>query len=1385
MKVLSGAFRARTTDDHALFDALPLPAVLQDSRLRIARVNAAYCELIGYSAEELLGGDPIDFGHPDDKAQRMAFRERVMAQPLDQTASDRRRLVTKDGRTIWAHTRVRHYRSPDGQDYWLSQVEDVTEAVERERTIADTVTQFRVLFHESPVPMTLQDEALRMIEVNQAFCDFTGFQASELLGRDPSELAPPEDLDEIRRWRERFAADPVAGENFAVERRLVRKDGRIAMYRVRPRLVTDFGGRRVLLAVLEDLTGVREAEARAAGSARQLEQWFDLSPMGVVIRDSEWQVLRANQAMGDLLGYTPEELVGQRDIFVRAAEGADAEESMRLRDVISGNATGTVRVSGRLRRRNGELIWTNRLTRATQDSEGRRIYLTIADDVTKERLVEQQLEQALLQQGALLRTMAAGVAHVNLEGMVLQANPALARMLGRSSESLVGLPLASLLVDAERVQWPLERARDALNRHGTYGTEASLRTLDGRVIECEIHAERIDPGDPSRGTILTFHDITPLREQQRLLSKANADLEALLAHRRAAEQALAESEVRFRMFAENTDREFFIEDRADGALLYLNAASEQFWGFPRDRMLGEPALRRSRVAPESLEAYDGLMHEGRAGQQAERVYRILHPVRGERWFATRVEPARLPSGQEVVYGVTADITERQLQQSRLEQLLLEMSAMMEGTEAGIVYLREGKVVRCNSQLERLFGFRPGTIVGKTLEFPHEPREASEQVAREMLVQLKRLETFGLQREFRRMDGSRMWCSVWARSAEPFRPQAGIVAVLVDITLMKNQEARLRAALAEQELMFNVSDVGVAFVRDRAIVRANAALQSMSGYGEEMLAGLPIEALHPGGAAPGAGAQVEAGSHVVAGPKEVPMLRRDGTLFWVRRVTRPVRPGAMEAGEIVTYIDIDDRRRAEEERRSALQQLQLIFDSVFVGMMVVAEDGTILRVNRTMEHMFGYERNELVGRASSTLHWVEEHEKETERITAMLEAHGMATFEHPFRRKDGSRVWAAGNVVTVGEAPGRREAIVAFLDIDARKRNEEELQATRAFLEALFESIPVGVTVRDAQSLKVVRCNRAVTQILGFPAERLVGRTRREVYPPDEADLLDAEDRLVIESGEPQERERPLHLGATGAVRTFRMRTVPIRDAVQHVRYVMTVIEDVTERRAAEQRRLEDAIKQRDLLVREVHHRIKNNLQGVAGLLQQIALTRPALADALGEIAGQVQAIAQIHGLQVRHTGELTARSVVSAICESLQRTFGVGVEMDLVPPGRPAHGLPEQEAVPLALTINELGTNAIKHRSDPAAAVRGRMEETETGMVVELRNPGQLPPDFDFSAYPPGASGLGLIKALLPRRGARLAFMQEGGDVVARLELSAPALLAVAPDVASAGSPQG
>jgi two-component sensor histidine kinase len=222
--------------------------------------------------------------------------------------------------------------------------------------------------------------------------------------------------------------------------------------------------------------------------------------------------------------------------------------------------------------------------------------------------------------------------------------------------------------------------------------------------------------------------------------------------------------------------------------------------------------------------------------------------------------------------------------------------------------------------------------------------------------------------------------------------------------------------------------------------------------------------------------------------------------------------------------------------------------------------------------------------------------------------------------------------------------------------------------------------------------------------------------------------------------------------------------------LFAVAEDVTETLRLEQARLEDAIKQRDMLVREVHHRIKNNLQGVAGLLQQSASTRPELAEPLAEVVGRIQAIAQIHGLQVRDGEALVVRRVAAAVFDNLGRTFGIELAVQVEDPDAVERWtLPEQEAVPLALVFNELGTNAIKHRR-PGSRVGVRLCALPDGIALEIASTGALPEGFDFARLGPSPSGLGLVKALLPRRGARLELAQRDDRVVARTELTTPAV---------------
>jgi len=271
-----------------------------------------------------------------------------------------------------------------------------------------------------------------------------------------------------------------------------------------------------------------------------------------------------------------------------------------------------------------------------------------------------------------------------------------------------------------------------------------------------------------------------------------------------------------------------------------------------------------------------------------------------------------------------------------------------------------------------------------------------------------------------------------------------------------------------------------------------------------------------------------------------------------------------------------------------------------------------------------------------------------------------------------------------------------------------------------------------------------------------------------AATMRADMQAALAAGTVTKREYSFTVG--GELRQWDARYLPIGPAGEEPDQLLLVATDVTEQRAAQEARLEAAIAQREMLVKEVHHRIKNNLQGVAGLLQQIAARKPEVEAVISEVVGQVQAIAQVYGLQVGAGGPLLLRSVVEAITGSVQRTFGrtivLTVEGDATP-----WSLPEAESIPIALTINELLTNAIKHSRGGNVEVFCTLACADDGVRIAIANAGLLGPDFMLARIPGGVSGLGLVRALMPRRSATLSIEQQGDCVLATVSLVPPGIM--------------
>jgi PAS domain S-box-containing protein len=590
-------------------------------------------------------------------------------------------------------------------------------------------------------------------------------------------------------------------------------------------------------------------------------------------------------------------------------------------------------------------------------------------------------------------------------------------------------------------------------------------------------------------------------------------------------------------------------------------------------------------------------------------------------------------------------------------------------------------------------------------------------------------------------------------------------------------------------MFDLPDVGIVHQRDGRIERANQAMADLVGAAHEWLQRAPMSSLYESEQAWRSALEADERELRIFGRShgERRIRRRDGTLFWAQVSARPVSLDRPQDGTIVSFVNIDDRQRARESLVAQADRTRAILDSVLVGIVTVGATG-IEWMNRSARRMFGGELADFVGAPMSVVATDEsDHPLRRTDYPESLEEGQAETFECRLRARDGRNYWVVGNVVVTGQDTAHPQLTFALLDIERRRQAEVSIAQARASLQRIIETAPLAIALFDAGSQQVVQLNQMMATFAARPLADILGCVPAHWLPAPEGARLSADLDRALAS--PDIVQRELRRGGAapagepghddGAPRVWDIRIVALRSAADASDQLLMVASDVTTQRAADEARLAAAIAQREMLIKEVHHRIKNNLQGVAGLLQQSAFRYPEAAGAIAEAVSQVHAIAQVHGLQVGVTGPMRVGGVVEAIAQSVQRMFGRTIHVDAADPALQRFALAEADSIPIALTINELFTNAIKHSAPVDGGVPHdvacRVECSDATIAISIANRGTLAPGFSLAAVPPGVSGLGLVRSLLPRKGARMTLAADGPEVIARLELAPPAATVVKP----------
>jgi PAS domain S-box-containing protein len=336
---------------------------------------------------------------------------------------------------------------------------------------------------------------------------------------------------------------------------------------------------------------------------------------------------------------------------------------------------------------------------------------------------------------------------------------------------------------------------------------------------------------------------------------------------------------------------------------------------------------------------------------------------------------------------------------------------------------------------------------------------------------------------------------------------------------------------------------------------------------------------------------------------------------------------------------------------------------------------------------------------------------------------------------------------------------------------QELQKNEEYLRiaaTVFES-QEGMFVTDVNKV-ILRVNHAFTKITGYSAEEAIGSTPNLLSSGKHSDefyttMWEAINSKGAWEGEIWNRHK------NGEIYSEQITITAVKDASGIVtNYVATAI-DITDRKYQEQLRLAHEVALRHVLVREVHHRIKNSLHGITGLLQRFVVQYPELGFPIRKAISQVQSIAVIHGLHGRDVPScIQFCELIGEIAANHQFLWPESILIDIPPNWIPCQISSENE-VPLALVINELVLNALKHGApEEGVSISLRRDLQQDVVILTITNSGQLSHDVDFPNTPEKGVGLELVMSLMPEEGATLTWEQRDGVVITRLVVTQPTI---------------
>ncbi|MCC6465762.1 MAG: PAS domain S-box protein [Planctomycetes bacterium] len=753
--------------------------------------NEAACRLFGYSRAEFLALQVTDIIAPQfERAPDFAA-----VQP------DRRLLAEfplrrKDGSVFTAE--VSATRLSNGTI--LGIIRDIEERRRSELALRESEAHFRELAETSDHVFWITElDPRRVVFVSASYEQVWGRPAQELKANPRAwlEAVHAQDRERVRARYDEWQHGGV--EQLEVEFRIVRPDGQIrwilnsgALHHGRPGEAVRAAG------IARDITARKEAELALAEREHRLSVIVQSLAVPLMIsRVDSGLILFANQALADTVGSSPQAMIGRRTVEYYAApdKRTNLMQELQAKRSLLGFELP-------LRHADGSTRWVLGSMTVT-DYEGAPAVFTTAVDITERRQAQQARAEAERRLQGIVDSLTTPL-------MVTRASDGAILFANQPAAALIGIPLGEVKSRRSTEFYADPSDRESLMQ--------SLRQ-SGEVRNYELAVRRAT--GEHRWVVFSACLSTFAGEPAVYASIVD------ITQRKAAEEALSESESRFRQLAESIDQVYWITDLQPEQVIYVSPAFERVWGIAQAQLYAAPRLWTQSIHPDDREAVHAAFENWIGGRLPafDATYRVVRPDGSIRWVADRGARVHVQAGKPSrAYGVARDITaEREADQAY--RVLVDHSLQ------GFVIFQHGRVVFANARLGEIVSRTPAELaamaVPELLELVHaDDRPKIAQRLQDMLTGLP----VDAASEFRvsRPDGEWRHVATYTTRVE-YRGALALQVAVLDVT----EQRRLEDELHQTQKIESIGRLAGGIAHD-----FNNLLTVVLGFAEMMAAKAP-------------------------------------------------------------------------------------------------------------------------------------------------------------------------------------------------------------------------------------------------------------------------------------------------------------------------------------------------------------------------------------------------------------------------------------------------------------------------------------------------------------------------------------------------------------------